>query len=122
MSVPRLRVLVGILGALLCAGALAQAPAKAPRIGVLQNGSPASTAHPTEAFVRGLAELERVIGQLGRAFLAVEAKAPEELERAFADMTKRRADAVLVITPKAAKAIGVAIPRELLLRAEQVLE
>jgi putative tryptophan/tyrosine transport system substrate-binding protein len=38
-------------------GVQAQAPAKFPRVGVLQNGTVATSGHLTEAFVRGLTEL-----------------------------------------------------------------
>lgn len=53
-----MQTMIGIVIAACCAGALAQAPVKAaPRVGVLHNGMPATTAHMTEAFVAGLAEL-----------------------------------------------------------------
>jgi putative ABC transport system substrate-binding protein len=64
----------------------------------------------------------RAVRPRGVQLQAVEARGPDQYAAAFAAMTRDQAQGLIILGEVTAKALGLTIPRFLLLRADQVIE
>ena len=94
-------------------GAAAQQTSKVWRVGMLETTSRTLNAPNVNAFRRGLQELGYVEGQN----LVIEYRSGEGRIERFSELAVE-----LVINLKAAKALGLTVPSQLLARSDQLIE
>jgi putative tryptophan/tyrosine transport system substrate-binding protein len=103
MRYPVLALILATLGAPLAAGA--QQPAKAPRIGVLHVGSPATASHLAEAFKQGLREHGYVEGQNIIVERRYGEARPERISELAAELVRLKVDVIVAGTDQGVAAV-----------------